>query len=112
MPVRVALQTVGSPERLSLRDIKPGGAPYLLHDYTSGAGMVIAAACRARNRCGEIYHIPDEQLAGAAGSDGVPEELLNDGNLHTTIALGTSYERAVAMSGGEDRVRFIFTHFR
>lgn len=112
MPVRVALQTIGSPEQMALRDVKPGGSPYLLHDYTSGAGLVIAAACRARNRCGEIYHIPDEQMDGFPDSDGVPDELLNDGNLHTTIGLGKSYERAVALAGGEDRVRFIFTHFR
>lgn len=112
MPVRVALQIMGSPERLPLRDVKPGGQPFVLHDYTSGSGLVIAAACRAKNRCGEIYHIPDEQLDGSPDSEGVPDELLTDGNLHTTIALGRSYERPVTMHGGADIVRFIFTHFR
>ncbi|HEX5456220.1 MAG TPA: hypothetical protein VFW77_02530 [Candidatus Saccharimonadales bacterium] len=111
MPVKVELQA-GSPERLSLKHIRPGEDPFALHDYTSTPGVVIVAACRERNRCGEIYHIPGEQMDAFPDSEGVPPQLLNDDNLHLSIEPGRNYERAVALPGGDDIVRFIFTHFR
>ena len=102
---------MGSPERLPIKHIRPGEDPYALHDYTSGGGLVIAAVCKDKNRCGEIYHIPGGQLDGFPDSEELPDELLNEDNLHTTLKPGKSYERGVTMSGGEDMVRFIFTHF-
>lgn len=111
MPIRVELQA-GSPERLPFKHIRPGDAPYALHDHTSRPGLVIVASCAEKNKCGEIYHIPSEQMDAFSESEGVPDALLTDENLHMTIPPGRSYERSVSLPKGEDIVRFIFTHFR
>lgn len=77
---------------------------------------MIAAACKTKDKCGHIYHIPDEQMDGFPSSDGVPDELLTDDNLHTILTPGGSYERDVVMvdqeKGSVAAARFIFTHFR
>lgn len=111
MPVRVELKTILSPERIPLRHIHPGDAPFTLHDYTSDSRLVIAAICRQRNKGGEIYHIPDAGMSAFPDAQGVPEELLTADNLHTSIPHGGSYEREVTMEGGGEMARFIFTHF-